>query len=242
MNTETFDWAEMAAMLSPLKPTPIQTSDETAVAHSEKTLAHLAALKLKESIKRDEDQQRLIDWGYPGLAEHEQEKSKTLATCLHPTSKLSAKALARIEKNRKAAQDRLDAKTRLNESKKSLSSAALPTAVLSAEVLARIERNRKAAQDRLEAKNRSIGPIVTAVPQPLIPLSTEEIGMTELTRKTQAEIDRAASLIGNRDKTPSIALFPTTPVEEIEIEVALSTQNIQYHFEVLRRGIKLEPM
>jgi hypothetical protein len=236
MNTETFDWAEMAAMLSPQKPAPTQPPGETAGAHSDKTLAHLADLKLKESLKRAEERQRLVDMGYPGLAEHffnEQEESKPLPTGTHPTSKLSAKVLARIEKNRKTAQERLEAKNHLNQSKKLLSTAAPPAFVLSAEVLARIERNRKAAQDRLEAKNRPISPIVTAALQPVIPFTAKEICTAQLKRKTQAESEKAASWS---------APLPTTPVEEIESEVAISTQHIQYHFEILRRGIKLEPI
>jgi len=236
MNTETFDWAEMAAMLSPQKPAPTQTPGETAGAHSDKPLAHLADLKLKESLKRAEERQRLVDMGYPGLAEHffnEQEGSKPLQTGTHPTSKLSAKVLARIEKNRKTAQERLEAKNHLNQSKKLLSTAAPPAFVLSAEVLARIERNRKAAQDRLEAKNRPISSIVTAALQPVIPFTAKEICTAQLKRKTQAESEKAASWN---------APLPTTPVEEIESEVAISTQHIQYHFEILRRGIKLEPI
>ena len=109
--------------------------------------------------------------------------------------------------------------------------------------MARIERNRKAAQDRLKAKNRLNGPIVTAVLQPLTPLTAEEIRKAELKRKTQAENEKAARLLVHRDKKPRIALvrppFEQTPVEEIEMT---TSQQIQYHLKVLARGIKQEPV
>ena len=155
------------------------------------------------------------------------EESKPLPTGAPPTSELSAEVLARIERNKKTAQDRL----------KSLSTAAPPTSELSADVLARIERNRKAAQDRLKAKNLLNGPIVTAVLQPLTPL---DIRKAELKRKSQ----QAASFLGHRDKKSKNALLPPplTPVvtvDDIENEVPMSTQQIQHHFKVLGKGILL---
>jgi BarA-like signal transduction histidine kinase len=194
------------------------------------------------------------------------EESKPPPTGASPTSELSAEVLARIERNKKAAQDRLKSlstaapptselsanpslstaapPTSELSANPSLSTAAPPTSELSAEVLARIERNRKAAQDRLKAKNRLNGPIVTAVLQPLTPLTDEEIRKAELKRKTQAETEKAARFFGHQDKKSRNALLPTplTPVEEIENEVPMSTQQIQYHFKVLGRGIKQEPI
>jgi hypothetical protein len=252
MNTDTLDWAEMAAMLSPIKPA------ETAVATykcSAKTVACLAGVKIKESLFRAENQQRLIDLGYPGMAEHyfnehrvldlARTDCESLSSAALPTSELSADVLARIERNKKAAQDRLNAKNRLeSEAKMPLSTAAPSTTELSADILARIARNKKAAQDRLNAKNGLNDPIVTAVLEPLGPLTPEDIRKAELKRRTQAENDKAASLLKNRDKKQRIAHLPQpiTLVEEIENDVAMSTQQIQYHFKILGRGIKQEPI
>ena len=213
MNTETLDWAEWAAMLS---------------APAELVVAP------RQSFNHAEERQRLINLGYPGLAEHffnpdragtdcacyycrfatvttPDEEIKPLPTGAPPTSELSAN--------------------------QSLSTAAPPTSELSADVLARIERNRKAAQDRLKAKNRLNGPIVTTVLQPLTP---EEIRKAELKRKSQ----QAASFLGHRDKKSRNALLPPplTPVvtvDDIENEVPMSTQQIQHHFKVLGKGILL---
>jgi hypothetical protein len=255
MNTDTLDWAEMAAMLSPIKPAPSETPAETAVAtykYSAKTVACLADMKIKESLFRAENQQRLIDLGYPGMAEHYFNEHRvldvactdceSLSTAALPTSELSADVLARIERNKKAAQDRLNAKNRLDEAKMSLSTVAPPTSELSADVLARIARNKKAAQDRLNAKNRPNGSIVTAVLQPLIPLTPEDIRKAELKRRTQAENEKAASVLRHLDKKQRITHLPPpmTLVEEIENDVPMSTQQIQYHFKVLGRGIKQE--
>ncbi len=183
------------------------------------------------------------------------EESKPLLTGAPPTSELSVEVLVRIERNKKAAQDRLKSlstaapPTSELSANQSLSTAAPPTSKLSADVLARIERNRKAAQDRLKANcqnNRLSGPIVTAVLQPLTPLTAEEIRKAELKRRNQAENEKAARLLGHRDKKSRSSLLPPplTPVEEIENEVPMSTQQIQYHFNVLGRGImiKQEPI
>jgi hypothetical protein len=277
MNTETLDWAEWAAMLS---------------APAELVVAP------RQSFNHAEERQRLINLGYPGLAEHffnpdragtdcacyycrfatvttpdeeikplptgapptselsanqslstaapptsELSANQSLSTAAPPTSELSADVLARIERNKKAAQDRLKSlstaapPTSELSANQSLSTAAPPTSELSADVLARIERNRKAAQDRLKAKNRLNGPIVTTVLQPLTP---EEIRKAELKRKSQ----QAASFLGHRDKKSKNALLPPplTPVvtvDDIENEVPMSTQQIQHHFKVLGKGILL---
>ena len=100
--------------------------------------------------------QRLIDLGYPGLAEHYFSEHRnldharadcdSLSTAALSTSELSADVLARIARNKKAAQDRLNAKNRLDGAKMSLSTVAPPTSELSADVLARIAGNKKAAR------------------------------------------------------------------------------------------------
>jgi hypothetical protein len=57
MNTETFDWAEMAAMLSPQKRAPAETPAELVVTP-------------RQCFNYAEERQLCINLGYPGLAEH----------------------------------------------------------------------------------------------------------------------------------------------------------------------------